>query len=332
MNLDASNLLKVEHLKKYYPIRRKSFLGKPQYVKSVDDVSFSVKEGSILGLVGESGCGKSTIGKTILNLVPATAGKVIFQNQMIYDVENKIRIPSAEMTNLRSKMQIILQDPYASLNPRKNVENIVSEGIRKHQRLSRKDRKEKVEEILALCGMDATVLHRYPHEFSGGQRQRISIARCLVMNPEFVICDEPTAALDVSIQSQILNLMLDMKEEFALTYLFISHNFSIVKSFCDEIAVMYLGEIVEFGKADEIYHHPKHPYTQALISSVPKQHPSEEKERIHLIGSMPSAVDIKKGCRFYTRCPYRKKCCKDLKPELNVLEDGSKVACHLYTN
>ena len=301
MNKGDRIIFEVSNLKKYYPVRRKSFKREKQYVKSVDGVSFSIKENTILGLVGESGCGKSTIGKTILGLIPPTGGKVSFKDNVIFDVENNIKISNNEMTKLRSDIQIIFQDPYASLDPRKSVGQIVSEGIKKHKIVPKDKIEEKTKEMLELCGLDEISIFRYPHEFSGGQRQRISIARALAMNPKFIVCDEPTAALDVSIQSQILNLMLDLKDKFGLTYLFISHNFSVVKSFCDEIAVMYLGQIVEKGKADEVYNNPKHPYTKALISSVPIQHPGEVKERIELKGSMPSAVDLPRGCRFHTR-------------------------------
>ena len=323
-------IFEVSNLKKYYPVRKKSFTRKKQYVKSVDGVSFTIKENTILGLVGESGCGKSTIGKTILNLTPPTGGKVAFGDNIIFDVENNIKISNSEMTKLRSDIQIIFQDPYASLNPRKSVGQIVSEGIKKHKIVPKDQIEEKTKEILELCGLDATSIFRYPHEFSGGQRQRIGIARALAMNPKFIVCDEPTAALDVSIQSQILNLMLDLKDKFGLTYLFISHNFSVVKSFCDEIAVMYLGQIVEKGKADEVYNNPKHPYTKALISSVPIQHPHEVKERIALEGSMPSAVDLPSGCRFNTRCPYKTERCIIESPTRKILDNGTDVACHLY--
>ena len=323
-------IFEVSNLKKYYPVRKKSFTRKKQYVKSVDGVSFTIKENTILGLVGESGCGKSTIGKTILNLTPPTGGKVAFGDNIIFDVENNIKISNSEMTKLRSDIQIIFQDPYASLNPRKSVGQIVSEGIKKHKIVPKDQIEEKTKEILELCGLDATSIFRYPHEFSGGQRQRIGIARALAMNPKFIVCDKPTAALDVSIQSQILNLMLDLKDKFGLTYLFISHNFSVVKSFCDEIAVMYLGQIVEKGKADEVYNNPKHPYTKALISSVPIQHPHEVKERIALEGSMPSAVDLPSGCRFNTRCPYKTERCIIESPTRKILDNGTEVACHLY--
>lgn len=323
-------IFEVLNLKKYYQVRKKSFARGKEYVKSVDGVSFSIKENTILGLVGESGCGKSTIGKAVLGLTSPTGGKVKFGDNVIFDVENNTKISNSEMTKLRSQMQIIFQDPYASLDPRKSVGQIVSEGIKKHEIVPKDKIEDKTKEMLELCGLDATTMFRYPHEFSGGQRQRIGIARALAMNPKFIVCDEPTAALDVSIQSQILNLMLDLKDKFGLTYLFISHNFSVVKSFCDEIAVMYLGQIVEKGSAYEVYNNPKHPYTKALISSVPIQHPDEVKERITLEGSIPSAVDLPSGCRFHTRCPYKTERCINECPTWKILDNKTGVACHIY--
>lgn len=332
MNSKKDNIIfEVSNLKKYYPIRKGAFSKTKQYVKSVDDVSFSIKENTILGLVGESGCGKSTIGKTILGLTSPSGGKVVYNNKdVLFDVENNQKLSSKEMMDLRSDIQIIFQDPYASLDPRKSVGQIVAEGIKKHNIVPKDKVEEKTIEMLKLCGMDETSIFRYPHEFSGGQRQRVGIARALAMNPKFIVCDEPTAALDVSVQSQILNLMLDLKDKFGLTYLFISHNFSVVKSFCDEIAVMYLGKIVEHGSAKEVYNNPKHPYTKALISSVPIQNPKETKERIILKGSIPSAVDVPNGCRFHTRCPYKLDICEKEAPKCITFEDGSKVYCHLY--
>ncbi|MEW9078561.1 ABC transporter ATP-binding protein [Terrisporobacter glycolicus] len=323
-------IFEVSNLKKYYQVRKKSFARGKEYVKSVDGVSFSIKENTILGLVGESGCGKSTIGKAVLGLTSPTGGKVKFGDNVIFDVENNTKISNSEMTKLRSQMQIIFQDPYASLDPRKSVGQIVLEGIKKHEIVPKDKIEDKTKEMLELCGLDATTMFRYPHEFSGGQRQRIGIARALAMNPKFIVCDEPTAALDVSIQSQILNLMLDLKDKFGLTYLFISHNFSVVKSFCDEIAVMYLGQIVEKGSAYEVYNNPKHPYTKALISSVPIQHPDEVKERITLEGSIPSAVDLPSGCRFHTRCPYKTERCINESPTWKILDNKTGVACHIY--
>lgn len=323
-------LLEVLNLKKYYKLK-KSFLKKEQsYVKSVDGVSLKIKENTILGLVGESGCGKSTIGKTILGLTNPSGGSVIYKDKTLFDVEQNVKLSKKEMLKLRKELQIIFQDPYSSLNPRKNVGQIVSEGIKKHNIVPKAQIEKEVEEIITLCGLDKSSIYKYPHEFSGGQRQRIGIARVLAMKPKFIICDEPTAALDVSIQSQILNLMLDIKDQFGLTYLFISHNFEVVKSFCDEIAVMYLGEIVEYGESAKIYNDPKHPYTKALISSIPIKHPTEKKERIILNGFIPSSIDIPNGCRFHTRCPNVMEICKNKIPQKTILEDGRTIYCHLY--
>lgn len=330
--MDNKIILEISNLKKYYPIRKGAFGKTKEFVKSVDGISLSIKEKSIVGIVGESGCGKSTMGKTILNLTEPTGGKVVYNGKVIFDVEKGEKLSQSEMSKMRSEIQMIFQDPYASLDPRKSVESIVSEGIKKHKIATGDDIKKRTEEILQLCGMDKTSMFRYPHEFSGGQRQRIGIARALAMNPKFIVCDEPTAALDVSIQSQILNLMLDLKDKFGLTYMFISHNFNVVKSFCDEIAVMYLGKIVEYGKSSEIYNNPKHPYTQALISSVPINHPNDVKNRILLEGSIPSAVNLPSGCRFNTRCPYKTEKCMTIEPELKELSDGTKVACHMSNN
>lgn len=323
-------LLEVLNLKKYYKLK-KNFLKKEQsYVKSVDGVSLKIKENTILGLVGESGCGKSTIGKTILGLTNPSGGSVIYKDKTLFDVEQNVKLSKKEMVKLRKELQIIFQDPYSSLNPRKNVGQIVSEGIKKHNIVPKVQIEKEVEEIITLCGLDKSSVYKYPHEFSGGQRQRIGIARVLAMKPKFIICDEPTAALDVSIQSQILNLMLDIKDQFGLTYLFISHNFEVVKSFCDEIAVMYLGEIVEYGDSTKIYNDPKHPYTKALISSIPIKHPTEKKERIILNGFIPSSIDIPNGCRFHTRCPNVMEICKNKIPQKTILEDGRTIYCHLY--
>lgn len=323
-------LLEVLNLKKYYKLKKSFFKKEQSYVKSVDGVSLKIKENTILGLVGESGCGKSTIGKTILGLTNPSGGSVIYKDKTLFDVEQNVKLSKKEMVKLRKELQIIFQDPYSSLNPRKNVGQIVSEGIKKHNIVPKAQIEKEVEEIITLCGLDKSSVYKYPHEFSGGQRQRIGIARVLAMKPKFIICDEPTAALDVSIQSQILNLMLDIKDQFGLTYLFISHNFEVVKSFCDEIAVMYLGEIVEYGDSKKIYNDPKHPYTKALISSIPIKHPTEKKERIILNGFIPSSIDTPNGCRFHTRCPNVMEICKNKIPKKTILEDGRTIYCHLY--
>ncbi len=325
-------LLEVRDLKKYFPLKSGLFSNNKSYTKSVDGVSFKIHKTKILGLVGESGCGKSTVGKTILNLIEPTGGSVKFNDETIFNVEKNTFIPKKRMNEIRKDMQLIFQDPYSSLNPRKNIESIVSEGMVKYKMGSKVEIKERCESLLNLCGMDKTCLNRYPHEFSGGQRQRIGIARALSLNPQFIVCDEPTAALDVSIQSQILNLMLDLKEELSLTYLFISHNLSVVRYFCDEICVMYLGVIVERGPSGEIYNNPLHPYTKVLICSMPISHPLQENNRILLKGSIPSEGKVPSGCKFNTRCKYATDRCKEEIPELVEVSPNHLVACHNYNS
>lgn len=322
-------ILQVENLKKYFPIKKGFFSKTVGHVKAVDGVDFNIEKGKSLGLVGESGCGKSTTGRTILNLLSPTGGKVEFNGKTIYDVDKNIYLDKSEMLALRKDIQIIFQDPYACLDPRMNIEKIVSEGIRKHSKLSKQESREKVEHLLELCGLGREQISKYPHQFSGGQRQRIGIARALSLNPKFIVCDEPTAALDVSIQSQILNLMIKLKKDFGLTYLFISHDLSVVKNFCDEICVMYLGTIVEKSKSKELYENTLHPYSKALISAVPSFDPEKRTERKLLEGDIPSPANPPKGCRFNTRCPYVKKICKESRPELKDVGSGHLVACHL---
>lgn len=324
------NILEVKNLRKYFQgnsglIKNKSFL------KAVDDVSFTIEKGKIMALVGESGCGKSTTGKVILNLYKATGGMVRFEDKTLFNMEEKVHITEKEMMKLRKDMQIIFQDPYSSLNSRKSIEYIVSEGIIKHKLTdSKRQCRELVVDYLDLCGISEDSLTKYPHEFSGGQRQRIGIARALAIKPKFIVCDEITSALDLSVQAQILNLMLDLKEKFNLTYLFISHNLSIVRSFSDEVGVMYLGSLVEKGNTKEIFKEALHPYTKALISSVPKSHPLDKRERIILTGDIPSALKVPNGCKFHTRCPYAKEKCKNEIPLLKKVKDNRFVACHLY--
>lgn len=271
--MEQKYILKVKDLKKYYPIKSKFLFREKKYQKSVDDVSFKIKKGSIVGLVGESGCGKSTLSKCILNLIDATGGRVEFEDKVIYDIENNISISKKDMLNLRKDMQIIFQDPYSSLDPKMSIGKTIVEGIKKHNDISTTDAYLIAEKALEVCGLDKSYINRYPNEFSGGQRQRIAIARVLALKPKFIICDEPTAALDVSIQSQILNLMLDLKEQYNLTYLFISHNLNVVRCFCDEIIVMNNGKIVEQGNSQSIYTNPKNEYTKKLIDSIPKSNP-----------------------------------------------------------
>ncbi|WP_024613976.1 ABC transporter ATP-binding protein [Clostridium sp. Ade.TY] len=327
-NID--NLIEVKNLKKYFLVRNKFFSRSKLYNKAIDDISFSIKKGKILGLVGESGCGKSTTGKAILNLIEPTGGSVKFNNKVIFDVDKNIKLSKKELSSIRKDMQIIFQDPYGSLDPKMTIKNIVSEGIKKHKIIPPSEIENRCIELLSLCGMDKSCLNKYPHEFSGGQRQRICIARALSLNPQFIVCDEPTAALDVSIQSQILNLMLDLKENFSLTYLFISHNLSVVMNFCDDISVMYLGIIVESAPTNELRANPLHPYTKVLISSMPISHPLEKKHRILLKGSIPNGTNIPNGCRFHTRCPYCMEICKVKSPKYKEISPNHSVACHLF--
>lgn len=321
-------LIEVKNLKKYFPI--KGFMsGKKGDVKAVDDISFSIKRGEIFGLVGESGCGKSTTGRTMLNLTRPTAGKVVFDGQTVYDVENNIYIDKNEMQNLRKNMQIIFQDPYASLDPRMNVSSIVTEGILKHRLMNKKEAVEKAKNLLELCGLDKENIKKYPHEFSGGQRQRIGIARALALDPKFIVGDEPIAALDVSIQAQVLTLMQELKERLKLTYLFISHDLSVVRYFCDRIGVMYLGSLVELGTSAQLFGNTAHPYSQALLSAVPKSSPLEQKKRILLKGDVPSPANPPSGCKFHTRCMYAEDICSEKVPKLKLVGEGHYAACHL---
>lgn len=323
----SDELVRVEHLKKYYNGRAGLFSGRQTEVRAVDDISLSIRRGMTVGLVGESGCGKSTAGKTILNLIQPTGGRVLYDGTVLFDVENKEALSADGMTALRRKMQIIFQDPSSCLNPRKNVEQIISEGVKKHKLCPKEEIRDRCIDIMEKCGLDRIQMMRYPHEFSGGQRQRIGIARALALNPEFVVCDEPTAALDVSIQSQILNLMLDMKEQMGLTYLFISHNLGVVEHFCDRVVIMYLGSIVEEGECSDVYKRPLHPYTRLLLESVPALHPSQVKPRS---GQKRGAVARpEQGCRFAPRCPMAEEVCRRSAPELKRWEEGHFAACHL---
>lgn len=323
-------ILEVENIKKYY-LLKKSFLKRSNiYAKSVDGVSFSIEKGKALGLVGESGCGKSTVAKTILNLIEPTEGRVVFEENVLYDTKNNVRMNKKDLSKLRKNMQMIFQDPYSSLDPKMTVREIIMEGIETHKIANKVEGVKKVEELLMLCGIDKNYINRYPHEFSGGQRQRIGIARVLALNPKFIICDEPTAALDVSIQSQILNLMLDLKEKFNLTYLFISHNLNIVKFFCDDIAVMYLGNIVEKSSSEEIYNNPLHPYTKSLIASIPKKHPLEIKNRLKLKKDIDDSDIYLDGCKFSNRCPYSSEICFEKSPTNIEVKKNHFVCCHKF--
>ncbi|MBO8171452.1 MAG: dipeptide ABC transporter ATP-binding protein [Bacillaceae bacterium] len=320
----AQELLKVNHLKKYYPVRGGVISTTQAYVKAVDDVSFSVRKGETLGLVGESGCGKSTTGRSILRLVEPTEGEVLF------DGVDVTRLSKENLRKLRRDMQMIFQDPYASLNPRHTVEKILSEPLKVHGVSSRKERQERVEKMLEVVGLNRSHAKRYPHEFSGGQRQRIGIARALMLNPKLIVADEPVSALDVSIQSQVLNLLQDLQEQFQLTYLFIAHDLSVVRHISDRIGVMYLGRIIELADRDELFENPMHPYTQALLSAVPVADPDFKREQIILQGDVPSPANPPGGCAFHTRCPHVMDICKEARPDFKDEGNEHFVSCHLY--
>jgi oligopeptide/dipeptide ABC transporter ATP-binding protein len=320
----AENLLEVKNLKKYFPVKAGVFKRTVAHVKAVDDISFAVKEGETLGLVGESGCGKSTTGRTILRLLEATEGKVIFDGKSIMDLDKK------DMRAVRRDMQIIFQDPYASLNPRMTVADIVGEPLDIHNLAnSKQERNEKVKEILENVGLGEEYMNRYPHEFSGGQRQRIGVARALAVDPKLIIADEPVSALDVSVQAQVVNLLQDLQKEYGLTYLFIAHDLSVVKHISDRVAVMYLGKIVELTDKKELFNNPMHPYTQSLLSAIPEADPKKKKDRIVLEGDVPSPVDPPSGCRFHPRCPKAFEPCSVKEPEFKEYGDGHFAACHL---
>lgn len=312
-------LVDVKNLKKYFPTSEKG-----KVVKAVDDVSFRIIKGETLGVVGESGCGKSTTGRLALKLLEPTAGSVSFKGQELGKLTKK------EMRALRRQMQIIFQDPYASLDPRKTVLQILAEPYQiHHPDMAREEIYENVTKLIDCVGLRPEHIYRYPHEFSGGQRQRVGIARAIALNPEFVVCDEPVSALDVSIQAQVINLMQDIKKEFNLTYMFISHDLRIIKHFCDRVMVMYLGNIVELGTKEAIYEKRRHPYTQALLSAIPNIKSKDKGERILLTGDIPSPVNPPSGCPFHPRCSQCMEICKKEKPCLQTLADGTQAACHL---
>jgi len=326
----AENLLEVKDLKMYFPVTRGIVIQrKVADVKAVDGVSFTIKRGETLGLVGESGCGKSTTGRAILQLYRPTAGSVRFDGRELTTMKGE------ELRRQRRRMQMIFQDPYASLNPRMTVGSIIAEPLEIHKISSGKEKQERVQELLRLVGLNPYFAQRYPHEFSGGQRQRIGIARALAVNPDFIVCDEPISALDVSIQAQIVNLLQDLQQELKLTYLFIAHDLSMVRHISDRVAVMYLGKIVELTDYKSLYEEPKHPYTQALLSAVPIPDPAIEakRQRIILQGDVPSPLNPPTGCRFHTRCPRVMDVCRQVEPEWKNVGTAEKehwVACHLY--
>lgn len=310
MTIQNNHLLVVEDLKTYFPIKKGLFRKTVGYVKAVDGVSFAIAKGQTLGLVGESGCGKTTTGRTLLRLIEPTDGSVIFDGQDVFSQR------SEQLRLLRRHMQIIFQDPYGSLNPRMTIGNIIGESLTVHKIAKGKERIERVKQLLEKVGLSANYYNRYPHEFSGGQRQRIGIARALALNPSLIICDEPVSALDVSIQSQIVNLLQDLQEEFELTYLFIAHDLAVVEHISDFVAVMYLGKIVEYASADDLYENPKHPYTAALMSAIPQPDPKRTREHIVLRGEVPSPSNPPSGCPFHPRCPKAIDRCRSLLPPL----------------
>lgn len=316
-------LIKVKNLKKYFPVKGKE--SKKIFVQAVDDISFCINKGETLGLVGESGCGKSTTGRALLNLIKPDSGVVEFEGCDILKLKHK------QMRVIRKNMQIIFQDPYASLNPRLKVQQILAEPLKFHGVKNREEQKQRVAKMLSTVGFDTNAGNKYPHEFSGGQQQRIGIARALMLNPKFIVCDEAVSALDVSIQSQVLNLLSDLKDQFDLTFLFISHDLSVVKHISDRICVMYLGEIVEIAPANKIMFSPKHPYTRSLISAAPIVNPEEKVERIILEGDVPSPINPPKGCRFAGRC-FEKTAACTVRPKLIEVEPGHFVACTKLVN
>ena len=343
---NSEYLLKVEHLKQYFPIKTGLFGTTP--LKAVDDVSFAIRPGETLGLVGESGCGKTTVGRTLLQLYNPTAGKITFDGEVLfdsgeqYDENGRLKVDASgkpvlgpkvkkNMLPYRKQMQMVFQDPYSSLNPRMTVEDIIGEPLDIHKLCAnKKERRERVMELMETVGLNAEHAMRYPHEFSGGQRQRIGIARALAVNPKFIVCDEPVSALDVSIQAQIINLLKNLQEKRNLTYLFISHDLSVVEHISDTVGVMYLGNLVEYGETDDIFSHPLHPYTKALFSAIPIPDPTVKRERIVLQGSIPSPANPPAGCKFHTRCPYATERCKTEAPKQREVEPGHYVVCHLY--
>jgi oligopeptide/dipeptide ABC transporter ATP-binding protein len=320
----ADSLLKVDHLVKYFPIRKGVFRRTVGWIKAVDDVSFEVYEGETLGLVGESGCGKTTTALTILRLEEPTKGQVIFDGRDI------VNMKKADMRKERKNMQIIFQDPYSSLDPRMKIKDIIAEGILTHNLLNHRERYKKVGKLLERVGLDPECMDCFPHEFSGGQRQRIGIARALALEPKIIMCDEAVSALDVSIRSQIINLLKDLQKEFNLTYLFIAHDLSVIKYISDRVVVMYLGKIVEIADKKELFTNTMHPYTQALISAVPVPNPDYKKERIILKGDVPSPANPPTGCRFHPRCFKVMKICSEIEPKLTEAKEKHFCACHLY--
>lgn len=323
---DNKSLVEIKGLSKYFNTKKMTFKKDVGVLKAVDGVSFQIKKGETLGLVGESGCGKTTLGRTLIKLYNPTAG------QIFYDGNDISKLSNQQMLAYRQRMQMIFQDPYASLNPRLTVGDIIGEPLDIYKICSGKEREERVKYFLDKVGLDQGHINRYPHEFSGGQRQRIGIARSLAVNPDFIVCDEPISALDVSIQAQIINMIEDLQRDFDLTYLFIAHDLSMVKHISNRVGIMYLGKLVEIAESSEVYSHPIHPYTNALLSAIPIPDPDESKKRKRIIleGDIPSPIDPPPGCRFKGRCRYAQKICGEEEPVLKEVEPGHCVACHLF--
>jgi len=319
--VEAKNLISIEHLKKYFAIKQGLF-SSAKYVKAVDDITFDIPKNSVFGIVGESGSGKTTIGRTILRLIEPISGVIRYLSTDITSLNKR------ELRIFRRKMQIVSQDPYNSLHPRKLVKNIIGEGLQIHFNLSSEEIYKKVRDILEQVGLREEHMFRYPHEFSGGQRQRISVARALVLKPEFLVLDEPTSALDVSVQAVILKMFKDLKKEFSLTYLFITHDLAVIDYMADYMAVMYLGQIMEIGSKDDVFSSPMHPYTLLLLNSIPHPDPRKKKKKVLPIGEIPSPIDPPQGCRFHTRCPYMKDKCVKEEPEIREISKGHLVKCH----
>lgn len=324
--VDENDLLVVKHLKKYYP-GKKNFFGKPvSYVKAVDDISFTIQRGKTMGLVGESGCGKSTTGRTLLRLEDKTSGEVYFNGKEIFELSRK------ELRAERPNIQIIFQDPFSSLSPRLPVGEIISEAVKEHKIVPEGELSDYITRVMKACGLQEYTKMRYPHEFSGGQRQRICIARALALNPDFIVCDEPVSALDVSIQAQIINLLKKLQKEFHLTYLFISHDLSVVEHISDTVGVMYLGNIIEYADTYQLFANPLHPYTKALFSAIPVPDMDYKMNRIILEGNIPSPANPPSGCKFHTRCKECMELCKTTVPKYREIEPGHFTACHLYNH
>ncbi len=320
----GNKIIEVNGLKKYFPIRSGVMQRVTAHVKAVDNVSFSIEEGHTLGLVGESGCGKTTVGRTLLRLIPATEGSVIYNGQDLFKLKKEA------LRKIRPEIQIVFQDPYSSLSPRMPVGEIIGEAVREHNLVPKSEYRKYVMDIMDKCGLMKYHIDRYPHEFSGGQRQRICIARALALKPKFVVADEPVSALDVSIQAQIINLLEDLQEENGLTYLFISHDLSVVEHISDDVGVMYLGSLVEFGETNELFSNPMHPYTNALFSAIPVPDPTVKMHRVILQGDIPSPANPPSGCKFHTRCPKAMEICSQVAPNYREYGNGHFCACHLY--